>query len=77
MKKNLLILAIGNLVLIASCNTNKTCVCTYNQNGIMVQENIILNNVSNKAAQEDCTSQPLTITDSQGSATALLNCQLE
>jgi hypothetical protein len=77
MKRNLLILAIGSFALLVSCKTNKNCVCTYNQNGVKFTENIILNNVSNKTAQEDCTNQPLTIADSSGSATVSLSCQLE
>jgi hypothetical protein len=77
MKRNLSILAIGSFVLLVSCKTNKNCVCTYSENGVMITETIILNNVSNKTAQKDCTNQPLTITDSSGSVTVSMNCHLK
>jgi hypothetical protein len=67
MKKQLLFVAVISALTFASCKKDRTCTCTYNDGiGDIIKETITYHKVSDKTAKLDCTTQPITISDSSG-----------
>lgn len=74
MKKTFLFIAV--ISAFASCKKDRTCTCSISEGGTTIKETITFHKVSDKTAKTDCTTLPISVIDSTGTATIVETCVL-